>query len=259
MKNSFKVLAMVLLINILSFPILATVKPIDEMENIRCEVVHLSGTVCKISEDKNVTKLVTPKLNDLPYLQNKDSIVTVDKNSTAELQLENIKIVVKPRTRLVINKASADSENLHLMCHLLQGEISLETYRNSKKEINIMIDTKSSTIVVTEKEAFKFTVTDTGKVTVYLGAVEICTLNNWIETNFMDRMLQRELLRSVTAGESGFFRYSTQHVLKESPEQSKDNSPRAPTRAPTELPDNTSRSVLPVDNEDGKVHIEESD
>ena len=74
----------------------------------------------------------------------------------------------------------------------------------------------------------------------------------------MNEMLQRELLKSVTAGESGFFRYPSYPILRENQRNCPENAPMPPTREPEELPKtNNPYSALPVDDDAGKIHVED--
>lgn len=256
MKKFSKILALLVLINIFTLPLTATT---NDLEATNCKIVHLSGTVCRISADRVVTKLDSLKTpTAIHYLKSTDTIVTVDKASKAVLVLENVKVELSPRTKLHFKKITTSEKNAYILCNLIQGEVLLESSKSSKKIVNVFLDTRSSTIVAASDKTLKFSVTDTGKVTVQQGTVEIYALNDWTETNFMNEMLQRELLKSVTAGESGFFRYPSYPILKENQKDYSENAPKTPTREPEELPKNNNPcAALPVDNDTGKIQVED--
>lgn len=255
MKNFSKILAMLVFINLI-FPISAAT---NNLEATKCEVVQISGTVCRISADRVVTKLES--LDDataVHYIKGTDTIVTVDKNSKAVLTLDNVKLNLSARTKLHFKKIATLEKTSFILCNLIQGEISLESVKTCSKTVTIIVDTKGSTIVTSSDKYLKFSVTDTGKVTVQQGVVDIYRLNDWTETNFMDKMLQRELLKSVTTGESGFFRYPSYPVLREYRNDSLESSSNLPKREPAELPKNNNPcAALPVDNGAGKIQVED--
>lgn len=256
MNRFFSALFIVLFINAY-LPAVAFVKnSTDVTKTSCCEVINPSGTVCKVSVDKSIVKI---DALDSQYLQSTETIVTVDRLSTVTLRLENLRITLKPRTILTVDEISLNKDKLKFYCRILQGELSLETTEESNKEIDLIIDTKSSTIIPLKNIMFKFLVTDTGKVTVYYGTVEICALTKSVGTNFLDKPRQRELLRSVNAGESGFFRYSTQLIIAIPNDLSSNTNSRTPTREPSNLPDNKSCVALPADSTNKKFREKESD
>lgn len=253
MNRFFSALFVVLFINAY-LPAVASVK--NSVDASYCKVINPSGTVCKVSVDSSIVKL---DVLDSQYLQSSETIVTVDKFSTVTLGLENLRITLKPKTILTVDEISLNKDKLKFYCRILQGELFLETTEDSNKEIDLIIDTKSSTIIPLKNVMLKFLVTDTGKVTVYYGTVEICTLNKSIGTNFLDKTRQRELLRSVNAGESGFFRYSTQLIIAIPNNLSSNTNSRTPTREPGNLPDSKTCVALPAESTDKKFREKESD
>ena len=255
MKKNFKILTILVFINLIFLNSAAT----NSLKNTKCEIVQIHGTVCRVSEDRVVTRLES--LNDVTvdrYIKGTDTIVTVDKNSKAVLSLDNIKLNLPARTKLHFKKIVTLEKTSFILCNLIQGRLSLESVKDCNKPVTMIIDTKGSTIVASSNKCLKFSVMNTGKVTVQQGIVDIYKLNDWTETNFMDKMLQRELLKSVTTGESGFFRYPSYPVLKECQNDFPENSSNPPTREPTKLPKNNKPyAALPVNNSARKIQVED--
>lgn len=256
MNRFFSALFLVLFINAFLPAVAFVENSVDVSKASGCEIANPSGTVYKVSVDNSIIKL---DVLDSQYLQSTETIVTVDKSSTVMLRLENLKINLKPRTILTVDKISLSKDTLKFYCRILRGELFIETTEASNKKIDLIIDTKSSTIIPLKSVIFKFSVTDTGKVTVYYGTVEICALNKSVRTNFLDKTQQKELLRLVNAGESGFFRYSTQTIIAIPNDLSNNTNSETPTREPGNLPDNKSCVALPADITNKKFREKESD
>lgn len=254
MKKNFKILTILVFINLIFLNSAAS----NSLKNTKCEIVQIHGTVCRVSEDRVVTRLESLNDTTVRYIKGTDTVVTVDKNSRIVLSLDNVKLNLPARTKLHFKKIVTLEKTSFILCSLIQGRLSLESVKNCDKPVTVIIDTKDSTIVTSSDKCLKFSVMDTGKVTVQQGIVDIYKLNDWTETNFMDKMLQRELLKSVTTGESGFFRYPSYPVLKDCQNDFPENSSNPPTREPTKLPKNNKPyTALPVNNSARKIQVED--